>query len=119
MGSNNFKYKRPEGTLHKISIKDYNSQFASRGRYPFTTVEVYLEADQATLHFRPSLFGKFILLLLSPLFYVLMTIQHGYKETHTAFKDVLFDKRRGSYTTGRFYRKNLDSWSKLMYLIRK
>ena len=114
MGSPNFQYKRPRGKRYLLDIRDYNKAFCTRGRYPFTTVEVYVAEDQADLHFRPSLFGKTLLMVLSPLFYVIMTVQHGYKETHTAFKEVLYDKQRGSYSTERIYRKNVENWAWLM-----
>ena len=114
MGSSNYQYKRPKGIKYNLSIKAYNSRFAKRGRYPFTSVEVYVEEDQAKIFFRPSLVGKGTILLISPFMYPLLIIKYGYEETHTAFKDVFFDKQRGAFTEERIYRRHELQWDWLM-----
>lgn len=119
MGSSSFKYKRPEGVRHKVSMKDYNAKYCNRGRKYLTFVEVFVTEDMATLHFRPTILGKIVLLLIMPILYVLLTLKYGYTEANTAYKDVIFDKSRGSFSVDVRYRKHPEDWEWLMSKIKK
>lgn len=112
-----FEYFRPSGAHHKVSIRDWNSKFARRGKYPFVVVNVYLGRDTAVVHFNVSVLTKILMWLLCVPFYIVFSFLSGVKETHECFCDVVFDKSRGSFSVESFQRKDIRSWLKLMSLI--
>src|SRR5690554_3503638 len=115
-----YKYKRPNGTLHKVSIRKWNKTFANRGRWPFIVAEVYLEDDSATVQFVIGKVGKISAWLLTPMFYIYGTLAQGFPETHGEVKRVLFDKEYGAFSSDRVYKNaNNKGWDKLMSLLKQ
>lgn len=112
-----YKYEQPAGKKYTVSIKEWNKVFAERGKWPLVKVEVYVQDNQAISHYVVSNTGKAIVLLLSPLLYIGGTISQGFPEAHKAFKDVMFNKSRGAFSSDVSYKKNKESWEKLMKLI--
>lgn len=114
-----YKYKRPNGTLHKVSICKWNKTFTNRGRWPFIVAEVYLEEDSATVQFVVSKTGKAIVILLAPILYVWLTMLVGFPRTNEGIKQVLFQKKYGAFSIDRVYKSaNNESWDKLMGLLK-
>lgn len=114
MGSSNYFYRKPEGKKYSLSVRDYNRNFAKRGRFLLTKIEVFTDEKQAVLMFRPSLLAKFIYLLTLPVLYPILSFIHGYREINSNYKDIFFDKSRGSYQEERFYRNDFERWAWLM-----
>lgn len=114
-----YKYKRPEGVLHKVSIRRWNKTSTNRGRWPFIVAEVYLEEDSATVQYVISGVGKATVILLAPILYVWFTILEGFPETNEGIKQVLFQKKYGAFSIDRVYKNvNNESWDKLMGLLK-
>ena len=116
-GSMKYKYVKPEGVLHKVSIRKWNKQFGKRGRYPFVVAEVYLQEDCATVHYVASSVGMLVMWLLSPLLLIIGTLECGIKESLHDLKSGLFQKKCGGFSSDMVYRKHEDSWNKLMELL--
>lgn len=113
-----YVYKRPDGKLHKVSIKKWNQTFARRGRWPFVVAEVYLQEDSATIHYCVSIWGKLLFWALSPLYYVIVPFIVGFSEAHRGFKSTVFDKHRGAFSSDFIRRESSnDGWERLMRLI--
>lgn len=116
-----YKYERPEGTLYKVSIKEWNKVFANRGRWPFVVSNIYLEKDKATAHHNISLFGKVFFWILSPLYFIIMPFLCGFPDAYKEFKGLVFNKELGQFSSDGFYRIRNDQesqqWIKLMKLI--
>lgn len=123
MMNNLTSYERPAGELHKVSIKKWNSVYASRGTYPLVTAYIYVQDNQAIVNFHASMFGLVLMWIFSPLFYIVYTIMYGITETHDTFLDVVFNKQRKTYKcdyVDRFYNGRVtESWIKLMKLLEK
>lgn len=115
---NDYKYKRPNGALHKVSICKWNKTFTNRGRWPFIVAEVYLEEDSATVQYVISGVGKATVILLAPILYVWYTMLEGFPRTNEGIKQVLFQKKYGAFSIDRVYKSaNNESWDKLMEVI--
>ena len=118
-----YKYRRPEGKLHKVSIKKWNKVFANKGRWPFVIANVYLQDDSAVVHYNISLFGKFFFWTISPLYFIIMTFLCGFPEAYKGFKGLVFDKELGQFRSDDFYKirnmKESEQWVKLMMLLGK
>lgn len=116
-----YEYKRPEGKLYRVSIKEWNKVFGCRGRWPFVVSNIYLNEDKAIAHHNISLFGKIFMWTLSPLFFVTIPFLYGFPDALKDFKSVVFDKEKGSFGSDDFHkmRHGLESqqWIKLMKLI--
>ena len=118
-----YTYEIPEGELHKVSIKKWNKVFANRGRWPFVVANVYLQEYSAVVHYNISLFGKVFFWTVSPLYFIIMPFLCGFPEAYKGFKEIVFDKKLGQFSSDRFYkiRNNQESeqWVKLMKLLGK
>ena len=112
-----YVYVKPEGVLHKVSIRKWNKQFSKRGRWPFVVVEVYLQEDCAVVHYVTSKIGRTTMWTLSPLLLVIGTLQCGVKETLHDLKRALFQKKSGAFRSDMVYRFQEQSWDKLMELL--
>lgn len=112
-----YKYKVPEGSKHKISIRKWNKVFGKRGRWPFITCEVYLQDEIAHCHFVVSKFGKLFLLTAAPLYYIIGTLLEGASEAHRSYKRDLFDKEYGAFSSDVIFKGRGRSWDKLMELV--
>lgn len=112
-----YVYVKPEGVLHKVSIRKWNKQFSKRGRYPFVVAEVYLQDDCAVVHYVKSKIGIFTMLMLSPLLLIIGTLQCGIKETLHDLKRALFQKKCGAFGSDMVYSEHKESWDKLMGLL--
>lgn len=112
-----YKYKRPDGEKHVVSIRKWNRIFAKRGNWPFVKAEVYIEGDRAIIHYVISFYGKALLWSASPLFYLALTIMHGLPEAHKGFMDAAFDKSRGRFSSDEIYKRHGDQWNKLLDLL--
>lgn len=116
-----YEYKRPEGKLYRVSIKEWNKVFANRGRWPFVVSNIYLNEDRAIARHNISLFGKVFMWTVSPLFFTTIPFLYGFPDALKGFKSVVFDKEKGSFGSDGFHkiRHGLESqqWIKLMKLI--
>lgn len=113
----NYVYVKPEGVLHKVSIRKWNKQFSKRGMWPLAVAEVYLQADCAEVHYVTSKIGVVTMLILFPLLLIIGTLQCGIKETLHDLKRALFQKKCGAFGSDMVYRKHKESWDKLMELL--
>lgn len=119
----NYIYERPNGVLFKVCIKEWNKEFASRGRWPFVTVNVYLQGDEATVEFLPSKIGIVAFTLSLPILYIIGILGQGAKDTNKDIKNIYFAKKFGSFSSDKVYKvrnnKHSVEWDKLLTLIGK
>lgn len=113
----NYVYVKPDGVLHKVSMRKWNKQFSKRGRYPFVVAEVYLQDGCAEVHYVASKIGIVTILVLSPLLLIIGTLQCGIKETLYDLKTALLQKKYGAFSSDTVYREHNESWDKLMELL--
>lgn len=116
-----YEYKRPEGKLYKVSIREWNKIFANRGRWPFVVANIYLQENSAVVHYNVSLFGKVSFWTLSPLYFMIMPFLCGFPDAYKESKGLVFDKELGQFSSDDFYKirnnKESQQWIKLMKLI--
>lgn len=125
MPNKKFKYNRPKGRHHKVSMREHDKYFASRGRHYLTEVNVYIEPHQATMHYNISLLGKILFILTLPIIYPICLLVYGLKsvkEINSDYLDLIFDKQRGKYGTDVVYKSRggagmSESWMKLCKMI--
>ena len=111
-----YQYKRPDGELHKVSLRKWHKVFARGGRWPFVVAYVYVTEDRAIIHFKTSVIGKIALVLLLPMIYPVGVFLGGHKEVAEEIKRTLFQNKYGSFGVDHAYR-DTESWDKLMWLI--
>lgn len=114
-----YVYKKPDGVHYKISIREWNKEFANRGRWPFVVVNAYIKADCGVVHYNLSVCGRITMILLSPLIYLAGSLCYGLPETHRDFKRTLFDKKYGSFSSDQIYKREDGQWQRLKKLINK
>jgi len=114
-----YVYKKPEGKYYKISIREWNKEFANRGRWPFVVVNAYIKEESGIVHYNISIWGRAVMILLLPIIYLVGSLCYGFPETHRDFKRTLFDKKYGSFSSDQIYKRKDGQWRKLQKLISK
>ena len=108
-----YQYKRPDGELHKVSLRKWHKVFARRGRWPFVVAYVYINHLGAVIHFKTSVIGKIALVLLLPVLYLVGVFLGGHKEVAEEIKRTLFQNKYGAFGVDHAYH-DTESWDKLM-----
>ncbi len=112
-----YVYKQPKGKKYIISVRKWNKSFAKRGRWPFIRVEAYVSENEAKVQYLVSPIGKLTIILLLPIILPIGMIDSGLKGELTGVYRELFQKRTGSFSSDMVYKRDDESWSKLMKLI--
>lgn len=109
-----YKYQRPAGSRHVVSIRGWNKTFANRGRWPFVTCHVFLDHEQgkAVIHFYATIWGKLFVTLMFPVLVVLS----GYRDAAEAVKCAWFQRARGAFSSDTAVAGRSD-WDKLLGLL--
>ena len=108
-----YKYERPEGKLHKVSVREWNKVFGSRGIWPFIYVEIYVDGDTVISHYLYTIWAKLCITALYPI----LTICEGYRNANKKVYRAWKEKKTGSFSSDTLYRRHRDSWEKMERLI--
>lgn len=92
-----YKYEVPEGRKVIIPRRHWNKYYASRGQILMTDTEAYITEDKVVFHHVISPLGKFVLLLMLPIVFILGVLEEGVRETTNSIIDVFLEKKRGKF----------------------
>ena len=114
-----YEYKRPEGTLYKVSTTEWNKVFGKRGRGWTNTCEIYLTEEMATIYHVPSKLGLITCALLFPILYVASVLLVGVKEANDDMRSIFFFRKLGKFGSDAVFNneRQKTSWEKIQKLI--
>tara|TARA_R110000796_G_scaffold185329_1_gene301884 strand:+ start:355 stop:768 length:414 start_codon:yes stop_codon:yes gene_type:complete len=116
-----YVYRRPEGTLHKVSGTEWNKVFGKRGRGWANTCEIYVTEAGATIYHVPSKLGLTVAVLLFPILYVSSVLIVGVKDANNDIACLFNFRKRGSFSSDDVLNneRHKTSWEKIQKLIDK
>lgn len=100
-----YKYVRPDGELHKISMRRWHKKFCTHYKWPCVAY-VYLGENTVTVEYRMGIVGKVLIFILSPLLYVLGVIHCGHRRAWLGIKRLILQKSYGAFESEGFPRES-------------
>ncbi len=108
-----YKYERPDGELHKVSLRKWHRVFARRGMWPLVVAYVYVGTDKAVVHYKLGIIGRMAVVILAPVLYLIGLFAEGHRESVRQIQRVLFQGRCGAFTSDVVY-NDTSGWDRLM-----
>lgn len=108
-----YQYKRPDGELHKVSLRKWHKVFSRRGRWPLVVAYVYVGADKAVIHYKLGIIGRMAALILAPVFYLFGLFAEGHRESVREIKRLVFQEKLGAFSVD-IVHNGTSGWDRLM-----